>query len=505
MKRPLAFLVQRSAFLIPICLAGCTVGPDYEKPSPNLPETWRGTDAPGGRSVTTRPAELRQWWTNFGDSELTNLVDLALVNSPDLTEAAGRVLENRYRRAATVGELLPRVEADASYTRSRQSQTIGDGFGSFATGEGADDGLGSFDPESDLWQAGLALNWELDVFGRLRRRVEAADRDLQAELADFYAVRVALAADVGLAYVNVRELQNRLQIAQENAETQRQSLELARARYENGLTTELDVAEALANLQQTLAQIPELNSQLQAAKNSLSLLTGQVPGAVDAAVADREPVPVPPDEVAVGVPVDLLRRRPDVHRAERDLAAAVARVGAAQADLYPRFTLAGTFGFASDELEDVFDWDSRTFSVGPSVSWPIFQGGRLRALLLAQDAVVLQRASAYERTVLTALNEVSDALTAYARDRERRVVLAEAVEAARRAVELAETQYTQGLVDFDRVLVAERTLFLAEDSLAIVDANVTADLIRLYRALGGGWDAPPPIISATRPATQSSR
>lgn len=503
MNRLRALIAHHSSLITLCLLAGCTVGPDYERPSPNLPETWTGTAAPGGRSVTTEPAELRQWWTNFDDTELTDLIDLALVNSPDLTEAAGRVLENRYLRAATVGELLPHVDADASYTRSRQSETIGDGFSGFATGEPAGDPLGgaSFDPESDLWQAGLALNWELDVFGRLRRRVEAADRELQAELADFYAVRVALAADVGLAYVEVRELQNRLQIAQANAQTQRDSLELARARYENGLTTELDVAEAVANLQQTLAQVPALAEQLQAAKNRLSLLTGQVPGAVDRALTEVEPVPVPPEEVAVGVPIDLLRRRPDVHRAERDLAAAVARVGAAQADLYPRFTLAGSFGFASDELEDVFDWDSRTFSVGPSVTWPIFQGGTLRALVMAQDAVVLQRAAAYEQTVLTALNEVSDALTAYARDREQRLVLADAVEAARRAVELAETQYTQGLVGFDRVLDAQRTLFLAEDSLAIVDASVSADLIRLYRALGGGWDAPPPNPPTTQPAT----
>ena len=448
-------------------------------------------------AATTRPAgDLSRWWDVFDDPTLENLIDLALHNSPDVEEAAARVLEARALRAAAAGELLPFVDATADYTRRRLSETLAGasslGSGGETAGEsgGGTGGAGAFSPESDLFQAGFALNWELDVFGRLRRRVQAADAELGAEVADFHAVRVALAADVGLAYVDVREFQNRLRIAGENAAIQRRSLDLARARFDNGLTTELDVAEALTALQQTLAAIPDLAEQLQQAQNRLSLLTGRVPGTADGDVGSEGRVPVPPREVAVGMPVELLRRRPDVRVAERELAAAVALIGAREADLYPRLSLAGTFGFASDEIDDLFDWDSRAFTIGPGVQWPIFRGGTLRALVAAQDAVTLQRIAAYERAVLTALREVEDALVAYARDRDRRAVLGDAVEAARRAVEISEAQYGQGLVNFDRVIDAQRTLFLAEDELARADASVTADLIRLYRALGGGWDVP---------------
>ena len=489
-------------------IAGCAVGTDYEPPQHAMPAGYADSDA------SARAADLSTWWTNLGDETLTNLIDTAVVNSPDVVEAAGRVIEARALRAAAVGELLPFVDASADYTRRRTSETL-NGASGFGTG-GADVGEGgggdvanqggtgfTFDPESDLFQAGLALNWEIDLFGRLRRRAEAADRDLEAEAADFYAVRVALAADVGRAYVQARELQNRLRIAQSNADIQRRSLDLARARFENGLTGELDVAEALTGLQQTLATIPDLQEQLQQAKNLLSLLTGRFPGSADAVLGDEGPVPVPPREVAIGIPTDLLRRRPDILQAERELASSVAFAGARRADLYPRLNLIGTFGFASDEFGDVFDWDSRAFTIGPAIQWPIFRGGTLRALVRAQDAVTLQRAAAYERAVLTALREVEDALVAYARDRDRRRVLSDATTAARRAVELAEAQYAQGLVSFDRVIDSQRTLFLAEDELARVDASVTGDLIDLYRSVGGGWPAPPrdDDPATTRPTT----
>ena len=505
----------RRTLLLPASLAllagGCAIGEDYQRPTPPMPDAWRGVDAPAGQGVTSDAADLSDWWMAFDDPAMVDLVKVALVNSPDLREAAGRVLEARYRRAATAGERLPQVEADASYTRSRQSETIGDdGFAALGAGStgGSAGGFagGGFDPESDLFQAGLSANWELDLFGRIGRRVEAADARVQSELADFYAVRVSLAAEVGLAYVDVRSLQNRLSIARQNADLQRRSLDLARARFDNGLSSELDVAEALSNLQQTLAEIPTLTSDLQAAKNRLSLLTGRLPGAVDAELeseTDAGVVPVPPTTVAVGVPTDLLRRRPDIRSAERDVAEAVASVSAARADQYPRFSLGGTFGFASDDLDQLFDWDSRTFGIGPSVSWPIFQGGTLRALVKAEDAVTLQRVAAYERSVLSAMQETSDALTAYGQSRQRQAVLGEAVAAARRAVEISDAQYRQGIIEFDRVLDAQRTQFLAEDAKALADANVSINLIGLYRALGGGWDAPIDDTDSpgTRPTT----
>ncbi len=496
-----------------VIVTGCRVGPEYERLTPDMPTTWSGTattqpttqpttapsTAPSTQPsgiVTTDPANVAMWWTSFEDDTLTDLIGESLRSSPDLIEALGRVLEARALRAAASGDRLPSVDLSGGYTRTRTSENL-DGFSSFSTGGGTGGGGGGgggigsvFEAESDLWQVGGMVNWELDVFGRLGRRVEAAARDTEAEAADYAAVRVALAADVGLAYVDVRQLQNRVRIAGDNVALQQRSLNLARARFENGLTGELDVAEALSNLQQTLATIPALESQLQAAKNRLSLLSGRTPGAVDELLAEVGPVPVPPREVAVGIPADLLRRRPDIVEAERRLAAAVARVGAAEADRYPRFSLAGSFGFASGDVGDLLDWNSRTFNVGPAFNWPIFQGGTLRALVAASDAVALQEAAAYERTVLTALQEVSDAMTAYAQDQRRRATLVDAASAARRAVELSEALYAQGLIEFDRVLDAQRTLFQAEDALASADAAVTADLIGLYRAVGGGWDAP---------------
>ncbi len=473
-------------------LASCAVGPDYEPPTVVMPAQWRGTGGPGGAAVTDAAVgDLAAWWERFNDPQLSALVEKSLRQSPNLAEAAARVLEARYRRAAVAGERVPSVALDANYTRSRQSETIGNAASGLASsGAGPGGGGFSFDPETDLWSAGASLTWELDIFGRVGRRVEAADRRTEVELADFYAVQVALAADVALAYTDVRQLQNRVRIAQENGRLQRSALDLATARFDSGLTTRLDVDQAEANLRQTLARVPELAAQLQQAKNRLSLLTGQVPGAVDTAVGDEGAVPTPPDAVALGAPANLLRRRPDVIFAERELGESVATLAAARADQYPRFTLAGNFGFASDDLGDVFDWDSRTFGVGPSFTWPIFQGGTLRALAAAEGAVVQQRVAAYEQALLVALQEVADASAAFGRDRERRVELTIAVDAANRAVSLAQAQYEQGLVEFDRVLDAQQTLFAAQDALAIADAAVTANAIRLYRALGGGWDAP---------------
>ena len=492
-----------------LLLGGCAVGPDYAPPAVVAPDAWGGVLGDSAASATD--VDLSTWWRALDDPTLDRLVDVALASNLDLTAAAARVVENRYLRAATAGERLPQFNASADYLRTRQSETLGGGASGFATG-GADagttpdpvDGGGTvtdtggsaggggagFSNESDLFQFGTAVSWELDVFGRIGRRVEAADRDLEASVEDFRDVLVTLVADVGIAYIDAREFQTRVAIAVANAEQQRRALELAEARFENGLTVELDVAEARSILQTTLATIPDLRQDYQAALNRLSVLLGAAPGAVDALLAEAAPVPPAPDDLAVGIPADLLRRRPDIRRAERQLAAETARVGAAEADLYPRFSLAGSFGFASDDFGELFGWDSRTFSVGPSVTWPIWQGGTLRALVNAQDARQQQALVAYEQAVLIALREVANALTGVAQQRDRRTELAAGVDAAERAVALAEARYRQGLVEFDRVLTAQRTLLDVQDRFAQADAAVTANLITLYRALGGGWPAP---------------
>ncbi len=491
-------------------LAGCTVGPDFEAPDPNevAPAEWGGVagDAP----VTTRPADLYLWWHSFRDPRLASLVELAQVNSPTILKAVYRVSEARFQLAAINGERLPQIDLTADYLRSRTSENL-EGFAGLAGGgAGGPAGGGiAFDSETDLWQTGLVASWEIDLFGRLKRRVQAAERDFEAEREDLNDLLVTLTADVARAYIEVREFSTRLRIARENVAIQERSLGLARARFENGLTGELDVAQAVADVQQTRAAIPQLVARLRAAKNRAALLAGLKPGGVDRVLgpdaltvmegdATTQPatrpgdvVPVPPRSFAIGIPADLIRRRPDIRAAERRLAADTARVGARMGDLYPRLSIAGSFGFAAGDLGDLFDNDSRTFGIGPSLTLPIFEGGRLTAQVFAADAVARQSAAVYEQTVLRALNEVSDALTNYAQDIRRRDELLLSARAASRAVEIADAQYRQGLVDFDRVLRAQQVLFAVQDALATADAAVSADAIEIFRALGGGWEPPP--------------
>lgn len=486
--------MRRALLIIPALLVGCSVGPTYEEPETATTPDWTGVvgDAP----VSTRPAALATWWETFDEPALTAAVEKALRQSPTVREAAARVLEARALAAAERGRRVPQVDLNAGYTRSRTSETL-DGFNSIVGGQnntGGGNGF-AFDPETDLFELGASASWELDLFGRLANRESAAIRNAEAELFDFRDVRVTLAADVALTFVEARELAIRLQIARDNVGLQQRSLDLAQARFNNGLTGELDVAEAISNLQQTKATIPLLVQQERAAKNRLAVLVGQQPGQADTLLQNsattRPAVPTPPENVAIGIPADLLRRRPDIRRAERELARDVAETAAATGDLYPRLTLLGSFGYASGELDDLFDSGSRTFSVGPSFSWPIFQGGTLRALRDAADARAAESAAVYEGAVLQALADVADALTAYAQDRERRAELAIAEAAAQKAVALSDAQYRQGLIEFDRVLLAQQTLFTAQDALAAADAAVTADVVRLYRALGGGWQSLP--------------
>ena len=524
-----------------LLLAGCVVGTDYEPPVIDAPLTFGGAEGELG----TRDARyhLQRWWEAFGDPVLAQLVGEAAAGNLDLAEAAARVLESRYDRAAASGELLPRLDLSADYARQRESGNLNDNLGG---------GFASIPLEDDLWRVGSEVSWEIDVFGRLRRAVEAADADFGASVEDYRSVFVALCGDVGLSYVSVREFEERVDVALANEQIQRRALELARVRFDTGLASNLELAEAETSLRQTLATLPTLRAQLRAEKNRLAVLTGRAPGAVDELLAGTLPpvggqgvpdaeqsqptpapgaapetassggpvtlvsggapgsagpgsggtgsgqaaytpprrVPEPPERVLVGVPAELLRRRPDLRRGERELAAAAARVGVAQADLYPRFSLVGNFGFSASDGGNLLEWDSRVFGIGPSVSWPVFQGGRLRSLVGSALARRNQALIAYERAVLLAYEEVANAMTDFARQRERHAELLRAEASAGDAVRTSETQYVDGLVDFNRVIDAQRTLFTVQDDRARSAGARTRALVRLYRALGGGWPVP---------------
>jgi len=460
-----------AAALLALAWACKSVGPDYETPKPELPTAWQ--ESASTDSFANAEPELADWWQHLQDPLLDQLIVRATHQSLDLREALARVAEARALRGGAAADRWPTVDALASYERR---------------GESDNTPFGSFVPNSDLYTAGLDAAWELDLWGRVRRSVEAADADLAATVEDARDVSVIVASEVAFQYVELRALQRRLEIAQRNLSLQQQTHDLVQGRYEAGLVGQSDVAQARTNLEATRARLPELEVSLRAAQNRLAVLLGQPPGTLAAELEAVQPIPVPPLSVAVGVPADLLRRRADVRRAERALAAETARIGVAEGDLYPRLTLHGELGLSSDDLSTFTDSDSSFFGFGPSLRWNLFDAGRLKSRVAAQEARTEQALTRWERSVLLALEESENAMTAFIREQARRASLLEATSQAQLAVELARTQYTEGLADFQTVLVALRAQAELEDQLAVSEASIATNFVALTKALGGGWD-----------------
>lgn len=454
---------------------GCVaVGRDYETPQAALPAGWSEAHEP---QFTQHSAELAEWWRRLDDPVLDALVERAVGGGLDLREAVARVREARALRGVAAADRYPTLDADASYERRRDSENSP--FGIRST-------------DYDLYGTGLDASWEVDLWGRVRRSIEASDADLAASIEDARDVAVSVAAETAIHYVRLRAFQRRAGIARNNLALQEETLALVQARFDSGLVGERDLAQARTNLESTRSRVPELEFGWRNAENRLAVLLGLAPGALAAELAadpaDAQSIPVPPSGVAVGVPADLLRRRADVRRAERVLAAETARIGVAEGELYPRLALSGNLGVESDDVSNLFDADSRMFGIGPSLRWNLFDGGRLRRGVEAQDARAEQALVRWERTVLIALEETENAMSAFVREQARRSALLEASTQARRAVELAQTQYREGLTDFQAVLDSERALAELEDGLAQSDAAVATNLVVLYKALGGGWE-----------------
>lgn len=455
-------------------LAGCTVGPDHAVPDTMVRSEW---PEPLQDGLTTGAPDIRVWWRNFNDPVLDSLVDRALVQSLDLRQAAARVREARALRGIIKADELFSIDANGSASYRRDSKNSFDG--NFDT-------LGE---NVDLYDAGFDMSWEIDIFGRIRRNVEAADAAVEASVESARDARVILVSEVARNYVLLRSAQARLAIAAQNVKTQQETLGVSEDRLRAGLSTELQTAQARAQLEATRAVIPQLTIDLKRAQYRLDVLLGLQPGTLAPELATDSPVPPTPETVPIGFPAELLRRRPDIRRAERELAAATARIGAATAELYPRFTLNGSFGFQSEDLPNFLDADSHRWSLGPAAfSWPVFDAGRIRSNIHVQEARQEQALITYEDTVLRSYEEVANALVNYFRLRERRESLARAVDADRTAFELANDLWTRGLTDFLNVLDTQRALFILQDQLAESDAQVTTSLIAVYKALGGGWD-----------------
>ncbi len=453
-----------------LTLAGCaTVGQDYVRPDIEITDAWN-TRLSGGLSDNgTGPQELADWWKTLDDPVLTGLIDNAVENNLDLKDARSRLRQARAERSIVKSGLFPTLDASGSATRS---------------GSGGDNGGGSSDT---MYSAGFDAGWEIDLFGGVRRSAEAAEADLLASGEDVNDVLVSLTAEVALNYLELRTYQARLDVAKRNLVMQEETYRLERYRLLSGLRDELAVAQARSNMENTRSGIPALRTQIEQAKNRLSVLLGERPGLLQEKLDKYTPVPVVPPEVALGVPADVLRRRPDVRQAEQELAAQTARVGVAVSDLYPKFTLNGSIGYDSLSAGDLITAGSRAWSYGPRITWPVFQAGSIRANIEVASALQEQALIHYESVVLSALEEVENALGAYVEEQVRRRSLEDAATAARQAADFAQNKYDAGLIGFDTVLDSQRTLLSYEDALVQSEALVIKNLVSLYKALGGGW------------------
>jgi NodT family efflux transporter outer membrane factor (OMF) lipoprotein len=450
--------------------AGCfAVGPDYQAPDIAAPPEWSQDLRAGVNASEPEVETLATWWTTLGDADLSTLIARARVENRDLKQAQARIREARARRGIAAAGLFPSLDIAGSATVNRSSE---------------DSGLGL---RRELYRTGFDASWEIDVFGGVRRSIEAAQGDLEASVADYQDVLVSLLAEVALNYVEARTFQAQLQVVEENLTAQAETLQLTEWRLVAGLVSDLDVEQAKANLESTRSQLPTLRSNIEAAKNRLAILLGVFPGALESQLAARKPIPEPPLAVAVGVPAEALRRRPDVRRAERQLAAQTARIGVATADLYPKFSLPGSIGLEALSTNHLFSGSSRVWSLAGSFTWTVFQGGAIRQNIEAQNALQEQALQQYEATILTALEEVESSLVAYAEEQDRSAILTEATQAAQRAVALARDQYASGLIDFQAVLDAERSALSFQEQLVQSRGQVASNVISLYKALGGGW------------------
>ena len=473
--------------LLLCAMSSCTkVGPDYHTPSAPQESSW--LEQADTKVSTAAPAEAK-WWKAFDDSTLDKLIELAYAQNLTLETAGLRVLEARARLGIAIGDQYPQTQevgADLNYNRVSRNA---------ANEAGANQHFASAD-------VGFGASWEIDFWGRFQRGIESADAQLGADVATYDDVLVSLTGDVASTYVLMREAEERAAVAENNIEIQRKSLDLTKTRFRDGVTTELDVFQAVSLLNSTQADLPQFNIDRRQAKNALAVLLGVTPDKLEALVAEPGNIPVAPTEVAIGIPAELLRRRPDIRQAELQAAAQSARIGIAVADLYPRFSLNGFIEFETSDgggsgsnnadFGDLFTSDSLAAFIGPSIRLPIFNYGRLTNNVRVADARFQRTVTEYRNTVLEAYREVEDAVYAFTRYQTQAGFLKQSVEAQRKSVTLSLEQYREGVTDYQRVLDAQTNLFDLEDQWVQSRTAIAQNLIATYRALGGGWQTGTP-------------
>ncbi|HTA29449.1 MAG TPA: efflux transporter outer membrane subunit [Candidatus Cybelea sp.] len=496
-------------------LAGCAVGPKYK-----LPEVKTASSFGELSLVTnaTQAAPVTDWWRTFNDPELNHLISEALQANYDVAISLAHIRESRFQRSIVAADLFPNIDANGGYLRTRGSKNVQLSLG----GSGSSDppsstktktavssngdppssspgpdptstelspfGLGGLPGvTSSLYQIGFDATWELDVFGGNRKRLEAAADDLTATVEQLRDTCLTLTAEVARDYLELRGTQQRLAVAVENLGTQKEVLDLTKSQAKSGLATENDVFRATAQLSETAASIPGLQANIRTLTHALSTLLAQEPMALSKELESGKPLPLTPPVVPVGLPSDLLKRRPDIRHAERQIAAATARLSSARADLFPKFALTGGIGLDSTSPGTLFNAQSRYFLISPTVVWRVFDAGRIISNIALQKATEKETILQYRSIILTALQQVEDALVAYGSEQTRHHDLNVAYENDRESLKLTRSQYENGLVSFIEVLDAERTLLLAQDNLVQSEETITTDLVALYKALGGGW------------------
>ncbi|MBN1591403.1 MAG: efflux transporter outer membrane subunit [Pirellulales bacterium] len=475
-----------SILLVSVLFSGCTtgprewicnhfkVGPNYAEPAAPIADQWRDGDHP---EIQCEATDYSYWWAVFNDPVLNRLVHASYEQNLPLKTAGMRILEARAQLAMVRGNLLPQQQqAVGSFARSQMSGNSYP-FGDFALPKMA----------FDTWSAGFDATWELDFWGRYRRAIESADASLSAQIENYDDVLVILQAEVAATYIQLRTLENRLSLAQKNAALQKKTLRIAQDRFDQGFVSKLDVKQAESILGATESLIPVLETAHRKAQNRLCTLLGLPPTDIEAELGGPGPIPVAPTTVAVGIPAELLNRRPDVRRAERTAAAQCARIGIAESELYPHIAITGTIAYEAEYLNQLFTGNSVTGMVGPGFRWNILNYGRIRNDVRVQDARFGQLVLQYQETVLRANEEVENAITAFLREQVRVKLLERSTKATAEAVELANLQYEEGLIDFQRVVDSERALVLQQDTLAESQGNVVLNLVAVYKALGGGW------------------
>ena len=467
-----------ASVLVCVFVVGCKVGPHYQVPHADVKSDW---SMQGNPRLIGEPANPIAWWTHFQDPVLNELVATTLQQNLTLREAGQRIEEAKARRGVVVGNFYPQTQAaTGSFSKSRLSSRTANFF-SFP---------GVFEPDlnPENWSIGFASSWELDFWGRYRRAIESADASLDATIAAYDDVTVILIAEVASAYVDMCTAERRSRLATQNLEIQKRTFHIAIQKQEAGIVSALDAAQAETNVGQTGSILPTLEIQRRQASNRLCVLMGRPPVDLSCEMGSSTQIPVSPPSLAFGVPADLLRRRPDVRRAERELAAQSARIGVAQSDFYPHISLVGNIGYSAEDLGKIGSSNSSSGFLSPQFAWNILNYGRIKRNVEAETAAFHRLAFAYQSAVLNAQREAEDAQIAFAYGFDRAAALGTAVSGATKAVEKLEQSYQAGTVDFGQVYLMQAELVRQQDQLAQAESGIAVSLIAMFKALGGGWD-----------------